>query len=107
MSSVTCPVTITRDTLSCHANSTQPPCNISNISNQDDISDDNDKDKDTHKDKDNDKDKDTHKDKYEDTRHAELPCKLNLSSVHPVEPGIVQSHLSGKTQRQLNKMSTN
>ena len=95
MSSVTCPVTITRDTLSCHANSTQPPCNISNISNQDDISDD------------NDKDKDTHKDKYEDTGHAELPCKLNLSSLHPVEPGIVQCHLSGKSQRQLNKMSTN
>ena len=62
MSSVTCPVTITRDTLSCHANSTQPPCNISNISNisnQDDISDDNDKD--THKDKYEDKDKDKDK----------------------------------------------
>ena len=45
--------------------------------------------------------------RYNHPRHAEQPCKLNLSSLHPVEPGIVQCHLSGKTQRQLNKMSTN
>ena len=48
--------------------------------------------------------------RYNHPRHAELPCKpckLNQSSLQPVQPGIVQCHLSGKIQRELIRISTN